>query len=138
MSAEDLSNWRCGKPINKQIAEYQKLLLDADQIIFTFPIWWEVMPAMTKGFLDKVYAKGILYKSENMHTNLKQPKIKIITTMSTPKLIYRIILGTPLAKALFRGTFLKTRLYHFKWINLANVEKLSLEKRQNLLKNFKV
>ncbi|MCF7522827.1 NAD(P)H-dependent oxidoreductase [Levilactobacillus brevis] len=43
------------------------------------------MPAMTKGFLDKVYAKGQLYTADTMQTTLTQhPQIRVITTMSTP------------------------------------------------------
>ena len=139
MSAADLTNWRRGLPINPQVADYQQRLLDADHLIFMFPVWWEVMPAMTKGFLDKVYAKGQLYDAKSMQTKLvKQPKIDIITTMSTPNWAYRLIFGAPLAKLLFRGTFLKTRLWHFKWHNFAQVEKKTLAQRQAILRDFKV
>jgi putative NADPH-quinone reductase len=43
-------------------AEYQRRLLAADYLILVFPVWWESMPAGTKGFLDKVLTKGIVYK----------------------------------------------------------------------------
>jgi len=139
MSADDLSNWRRGHPIDPQVADYQQRLLAADRIIFMFPVWWEVMPAMTKGFLDKVYAKGQLYQADNMQTKLtKQPQVDIITTMSTPNWAYRLLFGAPLAKLLFRGTFLKTRLWHFKWHNFAQVEKKSLAQRQQVLRTFKL
>ncbi|MFD1420052.1 NAD(P)H-dependent oxidoreductase [Lactiplantibacillus songbeiensis] len=139
MSAADLTNWRRGRTIDPQVADYQQRLLAADRIIFMFPVWWEVMPAMTKGFLDKVYAKDQLYRADNMQTKLvKQPKIEIITTMSTPNWAYRLIFGAPLAKLLFRGTFLKTRLWHFKWHNFAQVEKKSPAKRAQLLNQFKL
>ncbi|HBF74076.1 MAG TPA: NADPH:quinone reductase [Lactobacillus sp.] len=139
MSAEDLSNWRRGVPINAQVEDYQNRLLDADQIILMFPIWWEVMPAMMKGFLDKVYAKGCLYQAGSMQTKLvRQPKIKVITTMGTPSWIYRWVIGAPLLKALFRGTFLKTKLFHFKWYSFSQVEKKSLAQRQRLIQGFKL
>lgn len=139
MSAEDLSNWRRGRATDPQVADYQQRLLNADRIIFMFPVWWEVMPAMTKGFLDKVYAKGQLYDAQTMKTKLtKQPRIDIITTMGTPNLAYRLLFGAPLAKLLFRGTFLKTRLWHFKWHNFAQVEKKSLQQREQILQKFSV
>ena len=139
MSANELQRWRQGQPVNDQVADYQQRLRSADQIIFMFPVWWEVMPAMMKGFLDKVYAKGQLYESDTMRTTLvKQPKFRIITTMSTPNWIYRSIFGAPLLKALYRGTFLKTRLWHFKWYNFAQVEKLTPQKRMKLLNDFRM
>lgn len=139
MSAADLSNWRRGQSTDPLVADYQQRLLAADRIIFMFPVWWEVMPAMTKGFLDKVYAKGKLYQADTMKTRLtKQPRIDIITTMSTPNWIYRLVFGAPLAKLLFRGTFLKTRLWHFKWHNFAQVDKKTLAQREALLRDFKL
>jgi len=139
MSAADLSNWRRGQAIDPQVADYQQRLLAADRIIFMIPVWSEVMPAMTKGFLDKVYAKGQLYQADTMKTKLtKQPQIDIITTMSTPNLLYRLVFGAPLAKLLFRGTFLKTRLWHFKWHNFAQVEKKTLAQRQQILQKFTI
>ncbi len=139
MSAAELARWRQGQPVNDQVAAYQQRLRTADQIIFMFPIWWEVMPAMTKGFLDKVYAKGQLYAADTMRTTLvKQPRIRVITTMSTPKWIYRWLIGAPLLKMLYRGTFLKTRLRHFRWQNFAGVEKLTAKQRTTLLKKFRL
>lgn len=139
MSATDLTNWRRGLPINPQVANYQQRLLEADHLIFMFPVWWEVMPAMTKGFLDKVYAKGQLYDAKSMQTKLiKQPKIDLITTMSTPNWAYRLLFGAPLAKLLFRGTFLKTRLWHFNWHNFAQVDKKTMAQRQAILNHFKL
>ena len=139
MSAADLSKCLRLHATEHQITNYQQRLLAADRIIFMFPVWWEVMPAMTKGFLDKVYAKGQLYQADTMKTKLtKQPKIDIITTMSTPNLLYRLVFGAPLAKLLFRGTFLKTRLWHFKWHNFAQVEKKPLAQRQQILQKFTI
>ncbi len=139
MSAADLTNWRRGRPVDDQVADYQQRLLAADRIIFMFPIWWEVMPAMTKGFLDRVYAKGQLYQADSMRTKLtKHPRIDVITTMSTPGWVYRWVFGAPVIKSLFRGTFLKTRLWQFKWHNIAQVEKKSLAQREQLLRRFKI
>lgn len=137
MSAAELGKWRQGLPINGQVADYQQRLRTADQIIFMFPVWWEVMPAMMKGFLDKVYAKGQLYDARTMKTTLtKTPKIRIITTMSTPNWVYCLVFGAPLIKALQRGMFMKTRLWQVKWQNFAQIEKKTPAARAQLLANF--
>jgi NAD(P)H dehydrogenase (quinone) len=39
------------------LAEQQKLLW-ADAVIFQFPLWWFSMPAIMKGWLDRVFAHG--------------------------------------------------------------------------------
>lgn len=42
------------------MAEQQKLLA-ADAVIFHFPLWWFGMPAILKGWIDRVYAYGFAY-----------------------------------------------------------------------------
>lgn len=41
-------------------AEQQKLL-SADAVLFTFPMWWFGMPAILKGWVDRVFAYGFAY-----------------------------------------------------------------------------
>lgn len=35
------------------MADYQRRLLAAGHLAFVFPVWWEAMPAASKGFLDR-------------------------------------------------------------------------------------
>jgi NAD(P)H dehydrogenase (quinone) len=42
------------------IAEQQKILW-ADAVILQFPLWWFSMPAILKGWVDRVYAYGFAY-----------------------------------------------------------------------------
>lgn len=41
-------------------AEQQKLLR-ADAVLFSFPMWWFSMPAILKGWVDRVFAYGFAY-----------------------------------------------------------------------------
>src|SRR5882757_7113129 len=41
-------------------AEHDKLLW-ADVLILQFPLWWFAMPAILKGWVDRVYAYGFAY-----------------------------------------------------------------------------
>jgi NAD(P)H dehydrogenase (quinone) len=42
------------------MAEQQKLLW-ADAVILTFPLWWFGAPAILKGWVERVYARGFAY-----------------------------------------------------------------------------
>jgi len=44
-----------------EVAEEQRRLLWADAVILHFPIWWYGMPAILKGWIDRVYAYGFAY-----------------------------------------------------------------------------
>lgn len=39
----------------------QEKLLRADALILQFPLWWFTMPAILKGWIDRVYAYGFAY-----------------------------------------------------------------------------
>jgi NAD(P)H dehydrogenase (quinone) len=43
------------------IAAEQEKLQWADAVIFQFPLWWFTMPAILKGWFDRVYAFGFAY-----------------------------------------------------------------------------
>lgn len=43
------------------IAAEQQKLLWADAVIFQFPLWWYSMPAILKGWVERVYAYGFAY-----------------------------------------------------------------------------
>ena len=44
------------------VAEQQKLLA-ADALILQFPLWWFGMPAILKGWIDRVWACGLAYNN---------------------------------------------------------------------------
>lgn len=43
------------------IAREQAKLQRADAVVFQFPLWWFSMPAIMKGWVDRVYACGFAY-----------------------------------------------------------------------------
>src|SRR5688572_22145541 len=43
------------------IAAEQQKLLWADAVIFQFPMWWFSMPAILKGWVERVFAYGFAY-----------------------------------------------------------------------------
>jgi multimeric flavodoxin WrbA len=54
MTKDDLAGWRLKSVVDPVAADYQPRPMEADHLVFAFPVWWESMPAGTKGFLDKV------------------------------------------------------------------------------------
>ncbi|AIY40528.1 NAD(P)H oxidoreductase YRKL [Collimonas arenae] len=46
---------------SKDIAIEQEKLLWADAVILQFPLWWFSMPAILKGWVERVYAYGFAY-----------------------------------------------------------------------------
>ena len=47
------------------VAAEQAKLAAADLVIFQFPLWWFSMPAIMKGWIERVYAYGLAYGYRN-------------------------------------------------------------------------
>lgn len=65
------------------LEEELKKLEECDALIFSFPLWWFGMPAMLKGWCDRVLAMGRIYGAGKFYENgLAQSKKRalIITT----------------------------------------------------------
>lgn len=72
----------------------------ADHLVFAFPIWWGVPPALMKGFLDRILVPGFAYKYATPHSLLQDKLLKgrsgrILCTMDSPTWYYRLFIGSP-------------------------------------------
>jgi len=81
MQEAELAVYNAGKALDPLVIKYQESISKADHIIFIFPIWWGTMPAILKGFFDKVLLKDLAFNYENGWTPLlKIDKTTVITT----------------------------------------------------------
>lgn len=138
MSTEDLAAFVNQKPVDQASIGYIKRLKEADHLVFVFPIWWELMPAMMKGFIDKVIFPGGTYEyAKNgikMYSQL--PKLQsatIVTMMNTPKPFYKVVYSNAIQRAMVRGTLKLSGMKNVKWISMNMVKMASDKKRQKWL-----
>jgi NAD(P)H dehydrogenase (quinone) len=83
--------------MEEDLIESQKLLQWADHVVMAYPNWWGFMPAITKGFIDRVFLPGFAFKHHSgklfPEKLLKGKSMRLLVTMDTPKwwfyLIYR-------------------------------------------------
>ncbi|MFH1018492.1 MAG: NAD(P)H-dependent oxidoreductase, partial [Pseudomonadota bacterium] len=50
------------RPPAEDICAEQAHISWADVITFIFPLWWAGMPAIAKGYLDRVFSEGFAYR----------------------------------------------------------------------------
>lgn len=134
MDDNDLYGFVTHKLVDPQAEDYGNRIKDADHLVLIFPIWWGVMPAMMKGFIDKVVAPGSFYEyneeGTEMHVTIKPDiKVTIITTMNTEKEKYSSFFGNAIEGALVRGTFNTTGIKNVNWKSLNMVKTVSQEQR---------
>lgn len=53
------------------VAAEQRKLLACDLLIFQFPLWWFGLPAVLKGWVDRVFAAGLIYSHDMWYTTGK-------------------------------------------------------------------
>ncbi|CAI2078324.1 General stress protein 14 [Serratia ficaria] len=52
-----------------EVQRHIALLRQADRLILQFPFWWFGVPAIIKGWMDRVFVYGGLYDSRHRHEN---------------------------------------------------------------------
>lgn len=141
MSRADLKAFAARQPVDLQVINYVERLSEADHLIFIFPIWWDIMPAMTKGFIDRVLFPGVAYdhhpRGFGLTPLLKNLKsITIITTMNKPRVMYSLVIGNLIKKAMLRSVFKTMGYTNLNWISFTMVKAVSQEKREKWLSNL--
>ena len=91
-----------------EVAPLVQQLRQADGIIFCFPHWWFSMPAMLKGYFDRVWAPGTAFthdldggRIKPLLTNIRL--FGVVTTYGSPWWLTRIVMQDPGRKVLFRA-----------------------------------
>jgi putative NADPH-quinone reductase/1,4-dihydroxy-2-naphthoate octaprenyltransferase len=83
-------------------------LVWAQHVVFVYPVWWGTMPAVLKGFLDRLLAPGFAFVEraggQGFAGLLQGRSAQLIMTMDTPPWVYRWILRGPGAVAMRRDT----------------------------------
>ena len=61
LSLDDMNGQRMGT-VADDVQTEQDFITWADRIIFIYPIWWTGMPAIMKGYIDRVFSYGFAYR----------------------------------------------------------------------------
>lgn len=64
LSIEDLAGQRKGL-VADDVKQEQQFITWADSIIFIYLIWWTGLPAILKGYIDRVFSYGFAYRYDN-------------------------------------------------------------------------
>jgi putative NADPH-quinone reductase/1,4-dihydroxy-2-naphthoate octaprenyltransferase len=98
----------CDQLFEDDIKQSQGLIKWAHHIVFVYPTWWGTMPALLKGFIDRVFTADFAFEDIEGGTGyaplLRGKTAQIITTMDTPKWVYRFIYRSPGHNAVRRAT----------------------------------
>ncbi len=92
----------------RPVRKYDEQLATAEAIVLVYPAWWYGMPAMLKGYFDRVWLPGVAFDvtpDGRVLTERLQRirRIIVVTTYGGPWWMVRIALGDPARKVVSRA-----------------------------------
>jgi NAD(P)H dehydrogenase (quinone) len=94
--------------LEPDLLDAQEKIKWADHLVWVHPVWWGSLPALLKGFIDRVFLPGFAFKyRENSvwwDKLLTGKSAHIITTLDQPGWYYALIYGKPSINQLKKST----------------------------------
>ena len=92
----------------RPVREYGEQLAKAEAIVLVYPAWWYGMPAMLKGYFDRVWLPGVAFDvaPDGRAFTQRSQRIRCIiavTTYGGPWWMVRIAIGDPARKVVSRA-----------------------------------
>lgn len=135
LSTQDFEAIHNGTTLPDVQAE-QELITWADVITFIYPIWWTGLPAILKGYIDRVLTYGFAYEAteHGIVGKLSSKRVVLLTPMGTPKEIYHehgmlVALEQTMDVGIFRFCGVQNVTHHF----FGGVPRVSAEEREKML-----
>ena len=111
------------RDISVQNKIFQKKIKDAKCLVFIFPVWWNNMPAIMKGFIDRVFTARFAFTYKKIFLGFKAPigllkgkKAAVFITSGSPKWIFSLVLGNRASKVIAKDTLrfcgIRARVFH--------------------------
>ncbi|WP_017388581.1 NAD(P)H-dependent oxidoreductase [Acinetobacter calcoaceticus] len=80
----------------------------ADHLVWFFPVWWGGLPAIAKGFIDRLFLPNLVFSyrenSNRVIGHLHSKSARLITTLDQPGWFYRWYYGEPSTRQLKKAT----------------------------------
>jgi NAD(P)H dehydrogenase (quinone) len=86
LGADELEPLSIGRTASEDVAQAQKDLHAADALTMIYPLWWAAMPAMMKGYIDRVFSRGFVYEARSgiAHGLMRGKRCVVITLSGAP------------------------------------------------------
>lgn len=141
LSQEDLRLYMRGQSSDPKVVEYQNDLMDCDDLVLVFPIWWYEAPAILKGFLDKVLLPGFAFDEIDNQLVGKLSHINRLTVISTSEVLsefMRLKVGNPIENSLINTTLGVCGIQNDTlWLNCEKIASGTLLERESFINNVK-
>ncbi len=113
----------------------------ADHLVWIYPVWWGGLPAILKGFIDRLFLPtfAFAYRENSIFWDklLKGKTAHIITTLDQPSWYYKLIYGEPSTKQLKKATLEFCGITPVKVTYIGIIKTSKQEQREKWLEKIK-
>lgn len=138
LSREERIAYRSAPDNRRAVAANVERLQRAEGLILVFPSWWYGMPAILKGWFDRVWLPGVAFDFgpgaiRPLLGNLRM--FGVVTTTGAPWWFTCLYMGNPSKKVLMRGLarLLPARRVERFWLALYGIDSSTPAQRQRFL-----
>jgi len=121
------------------ITDAQRMISDAEHLVFVYPLWLGTMPALMKGFLEQVFRYGFALDTEKSGFPgklLKGRSARIVLTMGMPVVAYRRYYGAHSLKSFERNILKMSGISPVRESLFGMVDAVKPEKRKRWLSSL--
>ena len=112
-----------------------------DHMVWVHPVWWGGLPTLLKGFIDRTFLPSIMFDYNEAKLGgmgwdgyLEGKTARIIATMDTPKILYRLLYSAPSVNQLKKTTLEFCGVKPVKVTQFAPVKGSTQETRERWVK----
>lgn len=140
MSTAELAVYDKGIYLDPLVKEYQERLTKADYLFFIFPVWWNVMPAMLKGWMDKVLLPGFAFTKGHLPEPLLShiQGATVFTTTANPDKNHREEYNNTTENVLCKGALKFCGVNDTTWLNFGETGIVSEKEHEKWLEIIKI
>lgn len=136
LSEKELAVYMKGQTLDPLVVKYQNIVKKTTEIILLFPVWWMGMPAMLKGFFDKVMLVDFAWYYDRTEGKLKPllniNKTTVITTSEETNKEFSHV-GSPIESSIL-NCMTAVGIFNAKWMNCERISSGDNSYRENFIK----
>jgi len=92
--------YKVAQELEHDLQAARRDILWAGHLVFVYPLWWGAMPALLKGFVDRVFTPGFGFQFESERSYIWRRLLhgrsaRLIVTMDGPPLLIRLLYQNP-------------------------------------------
>lgn len=132
MTREELAGYAEGRVLDPLVGRYQRQLARCRRLALVFPVWWNDVPAMLRGWLDRVMLPGFSWDATGAgivgrlgHIG----RVDAFTTSANPTDYMRERLGDGIEGTLIGATFRQLGVTRGAWHNFGGIDQSTTESR---------